>query len=90
MHVSERDMTSSATIALQTELDAFETLRLSLLDREAGRYALVKGHDLVDTFSTEVDAIREGYRRFGNEPFLVKHIVEADVPMNFSSFNLGM
>jgi hypothetical protein len=83
-------MTSSATIALQTELDAFETLRLSLLDREAGRYALVKGHDLVDTFSTEVDAIREGYRRFGNEPFLVKHIVEADVPMNFSSFNLGM
>ena len=81
---------TTATIALQTELDAFERLRLTLLDRAPGKYALVKGHDLVDTFGSELEAIREGYRRFGNEPFLVKHIVEADVPMNFTSFNLGM
>ena len=26
----------------------------------------------------------------GMRPFLVKHIVEADVPMNFTSFNVGM
>jgi hypothetical protein len=81
---------TSATIMLQTELDAFERLRMTLVDRAPGKYALVKGPDLVDTFSSELEAIREGYRRFGNEPFLVKHIVEADVPMNFTSFNLGM
>jgi hypothetical protein len=83
-------MTTSGTITLQTELEAFERLRLSLLDRAAGKYALVKGKDLVDAFATEAEAIREGYRRYGNEAFLVKHIVEADVPMNFTSFNLGM
>jgi hypothetical protein len=83
-------MTISGTITLQTELDQFERLRLSLLDRASGRFALVKGRDLVDTFGSEAEAIREGYRRFGNEPFLVKHIVEADVPLNFTSFNLGM
>ncbi|HSY47380.1 MAG TPA: hypothetical protein VLC46_01075 [Thermoanaerobaculia bacterium] len=83
-------MTTSGTITLQTELDVFERLRLSLLDRAAGEYALVKGSDLVDTFGSESEAIREGYRRFGNEHFLVKHIVVADVPMNFTSFNLGM
>jgi len=83
-------MTTSGTITLQTELDQFERLRLSLLDRASGRFALVKGRNLVDTFGSEAEAIREGYRRFGNEPFLVKHIVEADVPLNFTSFNLGM
>jgi len=83
-------MTTSGTITLQTELDVFERLRLSLLDRAPGKYALVKGSDLVDTFGSEAEAIREGYRRFGNEAFLVKHIVEADVPLNFTSFNLGM
>ncbi len=78
-------MTASATIELQTALDVFERLRLSLLDRAAGKYALVKGSDLVDVFGTEAEAIRDGYRRFGNEAFLVKHIVEADVPMLFAS-----
>ena len=73
-----------------TELEVFERLRLSLLDRAPGAYALVKGSDLVETFGSEAEAIREGYRRFGNEAFLVKRIVVADVPMNFTSFNLGM
>lgn len=83
-------MTTPAILTLQTELDAFERLRMTLLDRSPGNYALVKGNTLVDTFSSEAAAIREGYRRFGNNPFLVKRIVVADVPMNFTSFNLGM
>jgi hypothetical protein len=83
-------MTKSGTLELQAELEVFERLRLSLLDRAAGKYALVKGSELVDTFGREAEAIRDGYRRFGNEAFLVKHIVVADVPLNFASFNLGM
>jgi hypothetical protein len=83
-------MTTSGTIELQTELDLFERVRLCLLDQAAGKYALVKGSELVDTFGSEAEAIREGYRRFRNEPFLVKRILEADVPLNFTSFNLGI
>ncbi len=78
-------MTTSGTIELQTELEVFERLRLSLLDRAAGKYALVKGSELVGTFGGEAEAIRDGYRRFGNEAFLVKQIVLADVPMIFTS-----
>ena len=78
-------MTSSGTIELQTELEVFERLRLTLLDRAAGKYALVKGSDLVEIFVSEAEAIRDGYRRFGNEAFLVKHIVVADVPILFTS-----
>lgn len=83
-------MTTSGLLMLQTELDVFERLRLSLFDRAPRKYALVKGFDLVDTFGSEAEAIREGYRRFGNEAFVVKRIVVADVPMNFTTFNLGM
>lgn len=78
-------MTTFAPIALQTEIEAFERLSVSLLDRAAGKYALVKGSDLVGIFGSEMEAIRDGYRLFGNEAFLVKHIVVADAPMFFTS-----
>src|SRR4051812_40776946 len=81
------NMTTSATITLQAELDTFESLRMTLVDRLPGKYALVKGRDLVDTFDDEVEAIREGYRRLGNEAFLVKQIVEADFPVTLASLS---
>jgi hypothetical protein len=82
--ISSNELTT-ATITLQTEVDAFERLRMTLLNRSRGKYALLKGRDVVDTFESELEAIREGYRRFGNESFLVKHIVETDVPITLTS-----
>jgi hypothetical protein len=74
---------------LQQELEHFEQCRLELLAQAAGKYALVKGTALVGTFDSETEAVGAGYRRFGNEAFLVKHIVEADIPLTFATFNLG-
>jgi len=75
---------------LQQELDFFEQQRVELFARAPGKYALVKGTELVGIFDTELEAIRAGYQKIGNEAFLVKHIVEADVPLTFTSFNLGI
>jgi hypothetical protein len=36
-------------------------------------------------FDTEADAIRDGYGRFGNVPFLVKKIQPVDIPEQFAS-----
>jgi hypothetical protein len=83
-------MMSSTTVTLQQELEVFERHRFELLDRAAGKYVLVKGLDIIGTFETEAEAIREGYQQFGNDAFLVKHVLEADVPLNFASFNLGL
>ncbi len=83
-------MSRSEPIVLSAELDFFETLRMELLERAAGKYVLVKGSMLIDIFETELQAIRAGYEQFGNDAFLVKHIVEADVPLKFTSFNLGV
>jgi hypothetical protein len=83
-------MSHSEPIVLHSELAFFESHRLELVDRAAGKYALVKGSELVGVFETETEAIRAGYQRFGNEAFLVEQIVEADVPLKFTSFNLGI
>lgn len=48
------------------------------MQSDLGRWALVKGDTVVDTFGVEVDAIRQGYRNFGVGPFLVKQILPID------------
>ena len=83
-------MSATATSVLQQELDFFERQRLDLLAQAPGKYVLVKGSELIGIFDTELEAIRAGYQKIGNEPFLVKHIVEADIPLKFTSFNLGI
>lgn len=83
-------MASTPQRILQEELDFFESQRLDLLSRAPGKYALIKGSNLLGLFETELDAARAGYRQVGNEPFLIKHIVEADVPLVFTTFNLGV
>ena len=83
-------MPAATTRRLQQEIDFFERQRLELLARAPGKYALIKGAELIGIFDSEIDAARAGYHQIGNEPFLIKHIVEADVPLVFTSFNLGV
>lgn len=82
-------MATATTPKLQEELEFFERQRFELFAQASGKYALIKGSTLIGIFDTELDAARAGYREIGNEPFLIKHIVEADLPLIFTSFNLG-
>jgi len=59
-------------MALEKEMETYKS-RLAALKDQEGKFALVHGED-VDVFATYEDAIREGYRRFGRSPFLVKQI----------------
>jgi len=83
-------MQGLTTPQLQQELNCFERHRFELLARSPGQYALIKGNEVAGTFNSENEAVGAGYRRYGNEPFLVKHIVEADLPLTFATFNLGV
>lgn len=70
---------------LEKELRTFESHREGLKARAMGKFALVSGGELVDVFETENDAIAQGYKRYGNVPFLVKQIVEVDAPLDFTA-----
>ena len=68
--------------ALETELKAYERHRYNLLSKAEGKFVLIHGDAVAGIYETEKDAISEGYRQFGNVPFLVKQIVRIETPLN--------
>lgn len=84
---AERGESSDARV-LAEELDAFHEILPMLMGDAKGKFALIKGRELVGTFETRSDAIKEGYEKFGNVPFLVKQVVELERPLNFVSHAL--
>lgn len=59
--------------SLEKELETYNGLLPNLLENQ-GRFVLIKGNDVAGIWDTYKDAIQEGYRLFGLEPFLVKQI----------------
>ena len=74
---------------LEAELETYERNRETLLADSGGMFVLIKTGDVVGVYETKNDAIAEGYRRFGNVPFLVKRVVESEAPLNFTSNLIG-
>lgn len=71
----------------------FETYRANLthlLGTIANGFVLIKGDRVIDTFTSIDDALKAGYEAFGNEPFLVKQVVEVELPQNFASFQISV
>lgn len=58
---------------LEKELQTYKK-NLSDLKQHEGKYVLIHGETIVDTFTSYEDAIKEGYKQFKLEPFLVKQI----------------
>jgi hypothetical protein len=65
--------------ALGAEFAAYlrELPRL-LAEGHAGRYALLKGDEVLSVWDTQRDVLQAGYERFGLEPFAVKKIDARD------------
>jgi hypothetical protein len=75
---------------LEVELKTYEQHRDELLGTAKGKFVLIHGEEIIGTYESQMDAIAEGYRRFGNVPFLVKQIVEIEIPASFVSNLLGV
>ena len=75
---------------LRKELEAYNAQKNELIGRSRGKFALIKDDHVIGVFDTKIDAIRQGYERFGNVAFLVKQIVEVEAPQNFTSNLLGI
>jgi hypothetical protein len=83
-------MSSVSVPELETELRYFEQHRAEFLEKAAGKFAPIKDDSLIGMFDSEATAIRHGYQTLGNVPFLVKQVTRVDIPLNFTSFNLGV
>jgi len=58
----------------ERELAAYEKRKETLLAESAGKYALVIGDAVDSVWETYEDALQQGYKLQGLEPFLVKKI----------------
>ncbi len=73
------------TELLNKEIETYNVHKAELLGKANGKFVLIKDSEVVGVYDTKMDAIRQGYERFGNVPFLVKLIVEVEVPLEFTS-----
>jgi hypothetical protein len=71
--------------ALSAELETYARHKQELMGSASGKFVLIHGAQVVGTYDTEQDAIAEGYRQFGNVPFLVKQVTAVDVVERFTS-----
>jgi hypothetical protein len=60
-------------MVLEKELETYQKELPSMLGQE-GKFVLIHNGDRIGVFGTYEDALKEGYRDFGLEPFLVKQI----------------
>ena len=68
-------------MVLDREWETFQANLPALLEKEAGRYVLIHGDQIVGVWDTQDEAMEEGYRRFLLEPFMVHHIVADEKPI---------
>lgn len=70
---------------LEQEIKTYEARKSELIGTAKGKFALIKDDQVIDFFDSKPDAIRIGYERFGNVPFLVRQVLEVESPQNFTS-----
>lgn len=75
--------TAGAKMVLEKELETYKS-RLPELKAHEGKYVLIQGAQVVDFFSSYDDALKEGYKRFGTTPFLVKQILAVEPVYHFT------
>lgn len=66
---------------LEQELATYREKLPELMQYE-GKYVLIRLHDVIGTFVSYGDAVRQGYLHCGLEPFLVKKISRIE-PIHF-------
>lgn len=77
-------------MALETELQHYESIKADLLQHYEGKYALIIGAELIGIFDQREAAYRTGIEQRGNVPMLIRRIVR-DEPMDvIPAMTLGL
>jgi len=78
------------TQVLDKELATYEQQRDHLLATAEGKFVLIYGEEILGIYETKMDAITQGYTQLGHVPFLVKQVVQIEIPETFVSNHLGL
>ena len=74
---------------LEEEVATYEKNKDILVEKANNKFVLIKKSEIIETYESKEDALKEGYKRFGKEAFLVRQIVPIEMPLQFTSNLLG-
>jgi hypothetical protein len=70
-----------SVMALECEMSTYEKILPTLLEKDAGRYVLILGEEVIGLYDTRLAALEAGYQRYLFEAFLAKRIVADEKPI---------
>lgn len=70
---------------LEKETKYFEKKLPELIPTKVGKFVLIKDERIEGIYDALNDALKSGYEKFKDQPFLVKQIVPAQQPLNFAN-----
>jgi hypothetical protein len=80
----------SEQFPLQTELEYFQKHKQEYLNLYKGQFVLIKGEEFAGSFTTEAEAYKAGLEKFGNQPFLIKQVLDDDGTVSYPSLSIGL
>ena len=75
---------------LQTELEYFQKHKQEYLKLYKSQFVLIKGEVFAGAFTTDAEAYQAGLEKFGNEPFLIKQVLDEDGTVAYPAFTVAM
>ena len=63
---------------LSEEYKFYQSVKSKLVKESEGKFASIKGNELVGLFDTDMDAYEAGISKFGNVPFLIIRVSRED------------
>ncbi len=74
----------------QEELAFYAEQKPGLLEKYEGKFALIKGRELLGVFDTPSAAYEEGLKRLGNVPMLIVQVLRVEPRAWIPALQLGL
>ncbi len=75
---------------LKKEVQTFKAHKKEFLSKSKGKYVLIKNSEIIGFFDNAENAYREGLKKFGNVPFLIRQIAEKEPVVYIPALTLGI
>lgn len=82
-------MTNTKEKNLHKELKYFEKNKKEYLKLYKNSFILIKNDTFGGAFTTEAETYKAGIEKYGNEPFLIKQVLENEQTVSFPALIVG-
>ena len=75
---------------LKEEIRIFNDHLSEWLKSHTGKFVLIKGEEVIGFYNTDIEALSEGARLFGLEPFLVRPVIPVQEEVEIPAMMIGV